>query len=437
MKNELFKTPSAIDVEVSVLGGMLMDAGWMLTALEMLSEESFYKSEHQYIFSAIQSINNKGGHVDILTTSQELFKQKTITKAGGPGYVSSLTNTVGYLGKSIENYCLILREKEMARKQIDFGRLVIQKAEMSTDVFELNEFMADRIHNIMNLGELKKEVNTEELAIKLSKKIEKAGQMGGITGIKTGIKSQDRLFRGFQKTDFIVLAARPGMGKTALALCEFIYMTVVEQKPCIFFSLEMSAEQLYQRLVSIWSNIPGDKMNSGNFDENDWAVYHSRVSNLITDKMIIVDDVYDITGIRARVKKERMKREIGSVYVDYIQLVEAKAQSREQEIAKISRQLKLLAKEIKCPVIGLAQLNRKVDERSDKRPKLADLRESGAIEQDADVVTFLYRPQYYGEGKPGLAYRIVAKHRNGALKDIEMQYIHELTKFKDVDENPF
>lgn len=424
--------PQAIDVEQSVLGAVLQTDNAITIVSELLQPDSFYKMEHSKIYSAMLSLSEKGKEIDLLTIVESLNKSGELSMIGGASYISSLTSDASVLS-SLEEHCYILKEKQMARMQIQFGSDLIKRAYNNTiDVFETNEFMADEVYQIQHIGDVKKDINNEDLAKQLVASIEHASKSQGITGVPTGFKEHDKLLGGFQPGNLIVLAGRPGMGKTALALCYTLHM-ILNQKTVIFFSCEMSGKELFQRFASMFMDINADKFKEGTLTDEDWVVFNSKLSYLLTDHLIIVDDCYTSTEMRNRTKKERMTKEIDCIMVDYIQFMTGKGQTREQEISKISRDLKMLAKEIQVPVIALSQLSRKVDERGDKRPRLSDLRESGAIEQDADVVEFLYRPKYYDEDADDTSYLCIAKHRNGALKDIKLIYQHNRTKFIDYD----
>lgn len=429
--------PQSVEVETSILGSMVMSSEAVVIATELLTSESFYKTENALIFSAISTLNDLDKNIDLMTVVEQLKKDNNLDTVG----IILLTKlTDSFSGDVlVEQHCLILKEKQTARAQIAFGGALIQRAfDSSLDVFETNEFMSDEVHSIQNLGEIKTEVTNQDTAKALIAKMEKAKANKGVVGVPTGFHEQDKLFGGWQDGDLIILAARPGMGKTAKALSDVLNMVMNYSKTVIFFSLEMSALQLFQRLCSMYMGIPADKFRTGDLSDDEWKLFHQKLEPLLSDKLIIVDNCYSVSEIRNKVKRLRMKHKVDCVYIDYLQIAEGKGQSREQEISYISRQFKMMAKEINSPVVALSQLSRKVDERGDKRPKLSDLRESGAIEQDADVVTFLYRPAYYDEqDSDGMSYLIVAKHRNGSLNDIKLIFEHSRTIFKNIETKPF
>lgn len=431
------KVHSSPELEQIVLGAILLDKACIIEAQDLLTAEAFYTSENQIIFISILEISNQGKEVDLITLLEQLKKTAQLEKIGGALAVSELTNRVASTANFTE-HCLILKQHQMQRMQVATAHNILRMAEEGkNDAFEINEYIADQVHQIENISTLKQEHDNTELCRQMIQQMEKAAAMEGITGVPTGFTQQDRLFTGWQAPDLIIMAARPGMGKTAKALCDIFNMAVLHDKTVMIFSLEMSALQMFKRLASLATQIDADKLKRGNLSEAEWGQFHSYIESILTDKIIIVDDCYTVQEVRSRVKRERMDRGIDCVYLDYLQLMEGQGNNREQEISHISRSLKKLCREVNIPLIALSQLSRKVEERGDKRPMLKDLRESGAIEQDADIVTFLYRPQYYDpEDSPGLAYLLVAKHRNGALMDIELKYNHNRAQFLNQD-NPW
>jgi replicative DNA helicase len=426
--------PQALDIEEIVLGSMMLDKFCLITGTSTLNPDTFYKSEHSIVYKSIQDLQERGAEVDLVTVVEQLQKNGVLKKAGGPGFVSALTNRVASTA-NFQEHCLIIKEREMARMQIAVAQNMIRMAyDPKQDVFKISEYMADKVHDIQNIGQIKSEQTNEDLAKQLVEQIERAGNMDGITGVPTGYKEQDKLFGGWQAPDLVIMAARPGMGKTAKILCDAFNQAVFYEKTVMIFSLEMSALQLFKRLASLATELDGDKFRRGNMSDADWAQFHANIGQIITDKIIIIDNCQNVQEVKNRIKRERMERQVDIAYIDYLQLMEGQGNNREQEISYISRSLKRLCLEINMPIIALSQLSRKVEERADKRPMLKDLRESGAIEQDADIVCFLYRPQYYDpDDEPGLAYLLVAKHRNGALMDIQLRFNHDRAQFLNVE----
>lgn len=428
--------PHDVDVEEAVLGMFMIESN-SLVHLPTLSSDSFYKIEHQLVFEAIKTLHQKSIHVDIMTVTFQLKSTDGLKLVGGPGKVARMTNKIGSAAY-LEDYCLILIQYETQRRQIQFAAELLQKAyDETVDVFNTNEFMADQVHSISTRSVLTKEILNQDLANNLMDRIYKAQNSQGVTGVPSGFSDHDKLLGGFQPSDLIILAARPSMGKTALALCYFRNAVVDHGKRVIFFSLEMSADQLFQRLAAIHMKLPANKFKRGEMSEGEMRYFNENLTPILSKNLVIVDDCQTLGQITMRTKKERMNGGVDMVIIDYLQLVSIPdIKFREQEVSTISRSLKLLAKDINVPVIALSQLSRAVESRQNKRPMLSDLRESGSIEQDADVVEFLYRSSYYGDqqnGEEDAAYVCVAKHRNGELQDIRLRYVHQLTKFIDFD----
>lgn len=427
--------PHAIDIEKSVLGALLVYPELAVEVMPLINSTYFYKQEYRMIFESIQNIYESGNQIDSILIVQDLMKRKVLKSVGGAGAITGLSNTVASYSM-IEGYCYILKEKLMKRKQIEFGyRLLSDAYDESISVFKTNDLMHSQVNEIIDVSTVKKETTNAEIANEFIDKIHLAKENKGITGVPTGFKEHDSLLGGLQPTDLIILAARPGMGKTALVLAYFRNGVIKFGKRIIFFSLEMSAVQLFQRLCAMHMNIDSDKFKTGSLTEDEWKYFHAKLEPLLSNNMVIVDNCYTMQDIYSRTKKEKLKSGVDAVFVDYIQLIEGSGNNREQEVSKISRRLKLMAKEINAPVVALSQLSRSVETRGgDKRPMLSDLRESGAIEQDADVVEFLYRPGYYGieDAIPGESWIIIAKSRNGALKDVQIHYNHNQTKFIDL-----
>jgi replicative DNA helicase len=316
-------------------------------------------------------------------------------------------------------------------------RFIDQAQSPSFDLFKMNNFAADEVQKIMNVASVKKVIDNVELAQELKRNIEMADQMQGVTGVPTGFSEYDMLTGGHKPTNFIVMAARPGMGKTALALCMMLNAVVKFGKKVMFFTREMPAIELFQRLCCIHMNIDSDRFKRGNLDQKEWDHFNSNLQALLSKDIVIVDDCKTMQEIHLRAKKERMNGEVHEIIIDYLQLVNGPEKKREELISGVSRACKEMATDLCLPVIALSQLNRSVESRGgDKRPQLSDLRESGAIEQDADMVIFVYRPPYYGDTSHGdnAAFICIAKHRSGKLQDVPLKFIPELTKFIDTDQ---
>lgn len=370
---------------------------------------------------------NEDKQIDILTVSEKLRKQ--LDQVGGAYYISTLTNRVGQT-THLESHCLILREKEILRAIIESGHRNASEA-YENDAMEQASRVLKDAENIAQLCDLSNPRSLSGLIDSVLETASKAQHTGGLTGLPTGFKLLDMIYGGRQNTDLIIKAARPGMGKTAQALCEALNMA--KDHKVLFFSLEMGSEQLMQRLISIDSGVPLEDLRKGRLTDQDWVTLNG--SNRIkTSGLTIVDDVYTLDGIKAKARKQKIKEGLDVIFVDYLQLVGCdigKGRNRENEVSAISRGLKMLAKSLKVPVVALSQLSRACESRADKKPMLADLRESGAIEQDADVVEFIYRPEYYGfPDLDGCAYILIEKNRNGKNAEVELRFNANNVRFE-------
>ena len=437
--------PQSPEVEESVLGAMLLGSQAVNDAIDILQPESFYKVEHQKIFSAILQLFGDTETIDILTVSEKLRKNGDLDFVGGPAYISKLTNRVASTAH-VEFHARIISEKYILRSLIDVSAEVIKSAYDETkDVFSVLNEAEEGLFKITE-GNIKKSYTPVKDAVADAIiEIQKASEnKDGVSGVPSGFTDLDRLTAGWQRSDMIVLAARPAMGKTAMVLSMARNAAIDFQKPVAIFSLEMSNVQLTKRLMAMETGISSEKLKKGFTDEKDWKQLHDRISNL-AEAPIFIDDTpaLSIFELRAKCRRLKMQHNIEMVIIDYLQLMTAglKAGNREQEISMISRSIKEIAKEINVPIIALSQLSRSVETRGgDKRPMMSDLRESGAIEQDADMICFIYRPEYYGlmedeSGAPtaGVTEIIVAKHRNGGLDNVKLRFIPELTRFMDFD----
>ena len=434
--------PQAVDIEEAVLGGLLIEFENCLGVLDRINAKTFYKPENGKIFEAMVSLNKEGKKIDILMVTEQLRKMEALQIVGGPGRIAMLTNRIASAAH-IEMHCMVLREKQMLREQIEIGSIIVKRAYDETEnPFEINDFAADEIFKISNFNNLRTEETFEEMSHQLIKETLKAQDNGGIVGLETGFNEQDRVLKGYKGGNLIVKGARPGMGKTAQMLCEVYHIGFIQKKPVVVFSMEMTRYEMFKRLLSIHNDIGVKLYKANGLSVADLAFAEQQLAMISKSKIIIVDNCRTIHAVRNRCKKESTLEPLAAVYIDYLQLMAGEGNIRENQIASISRGCKELAVELNIPVIALSQLGRSVETRGgDKRPMLIDLRESGAIEQDADVVQFIYRPQYYGiienekgESMKGVAYLLIAKHRGGKLKDIKVQFIHDRTLFKDFDD---
>lgn len=439
--------PQALDIEEAVLGALMLDRDALASVIDALKADTFYKTEHRLIFSVIYDLFGQSKPVDILTVVQELKKRGELDMAGGAAFITSLTNRVASTA-NIEYHARILNQKQIQRELINVSSHIIKEAyEESADALILLDDAERKLFAVAE-GNIKKNFSKMSTLISEAKKqIEKAGQQqDGLSGVPSGFLQLDRMTAGWQKSDLVILAARPGMGKTAFVLSIARNAAVDFQKPVAVFSLEMSSIQLVMRLISSETYLSGDKLKKGNLAEHEWHQLDTKIREL-SEAPLFIDDTpaLNIFELRAKARRLKANHDIQMIIIDYLQLMTAGTDSRggnrEQEISMISRSLKSIAKELEIPIIALSQLSRDVEKRAgSKIPQLSDLRESGAIEQDADMVLFIYRPEYYkidstDDGAPvgGLAEIHIAKHRNGALGAVNLKYIQELVKFTDPD----
>ena len=437
--------PQAIEVEEAVLGALMLERDAYVTVADFIDTKSFYKEEHQKIFDAIKKLSGNEKPVDLLMVTQELKDRNQLDEIGGPAYITQLTRRVASAAH-IEFHARIIAQKFIQRELIRVSTEIQSKSYDDTlDVDDLIDFSESALFQIAQ-GNIKKEtVPIKPILNQAILQIEKAkNQKEGLSGIPSGFTALDRITSGWQKTDLVIIAARPSMGKTAFVLSMAREMAVAHNKSVALFSLEMSSIQLVTRLIASETELGSQKLKSGRLEDWEWEHLNRKISSL--DKApIFIDDTpaLSIFEFRAKCRRLKMQYDIEVVIVDYLQLMTAGADnrgSREQEVSTISRSLKAIAKELDIPILALSQLNRSVESREGKRPQLSDLRESGAIEQDADLVLFIHRPEYYGITEDdsgnsllGVAEIIIAKHRNGATGDIHLSFKKELAKFSDME----
>src|SRR5210317_2099046 len=446
--------PQAIDLEEVVLGAMMIDKKGVDEVIDILTPEAFYKEAHQHIFEAIFHLFENSEPVDLLTVSTQLKKNGKLELIGGDFYLISLTQKVSS-SAHIEFHVRIILQKFIQRSLIKISNEIIEDSYDETkDVFDLLDKAESRLYEVTQ-GNIKKSSETaQDLVIQAKKKIEEISNKEGLSGVPSGFDKLDKLTSGWQESDLIIIAARPGMGKTALTLSMARNIAVNQNIPVAFFSLEMSSVQLITRLISSETSLSSEKLRTGRLEKHEWEMLNVKVKTL-EKAPLFIDDTPSLSIFDLRAKARRLSSQYGIklIVIDYLQLMTAgssqKGGNREQEISTISRNLKALAKELNVPVIALSQLSRAVETRGgSKRPLLSDLRESGAIEQDADIVSFIYRPEYYKieewddeEQSPteGQAELIIAKHRNGGLDNIRLKFIGSLGKFDNLDrhDSPF
>jgi len=444
--------PQALELEEAVLGALMIEKDAYYIVSELLRPESFYKNEHAKIYKAIMDLAFKQEPIDMHTVTEQLRKNGDIEEIGGPYYISLLTAKVASAAH-VEYHARIIAQKYLARELIRISSEVQSKAfDDKTDVDDLMQEAEGKLFEVSQRN-IKKDVTQIDPVIKeaLDRINTAAGKKDGMSGIQTGFHSLDKYTSGWQKSDLIIIAARPAMGKTAFVLSMAKNMAIDYNIPVAVFSLEMSNVQLANRLIMNVCEIDGEKIKNGRLENDEWERLDRKLKDL-DGAPIYIDDTPSLSVFELRSKARRLVKEhkIKIIIIDYLQLMNASGMnfgSREQEVSIISRSLKGLAKELDIPIIALSQLNRGVESRTGhegKRPQLSDLRESGAIEQDADMVCFIHRPEYYkitedenGNSLLGIGEIIIAKHRNGATGDIQLKFKKNFAKFQNLDDENF
>ncbi len=437
--------PQAIEVEEAVLGALMLERDAYVTVADIIDTYSFYKEEHRKIFEAIKSLSLNQKPVDLLMVTQELKDRNQLEEVGGPAFIAQLTRRVASAAHT-EFHARIIAQKFIQRELIRVSSEIQSKAYDDTlDVDDLIDFSESSLFKVSE-SNIKKETMPIRPVLKAALDLiaEARNREDGLHGIPSGFTALDRITLGWQKTDLIIIAARPSMGKTALVLSMARNIAVDHNRPVAIFSLEMSSLQLANRLIAAETELGSQKIKSGRLEDWEWTLLHSKIAKLSNSPLFIDDTpALSIFELRAKCRRLKMQHKIQGVIVDYLQLMTAGMDnrgSREQEVSTISRSLKAIAKELDIPIIALSQLNRSVESREGKRPQLSDLRESGAIEQDADIVIFIHRPEVYGiteddnqNSTKGVAEIIIAKHRNGATGEIHLAFRKELAKFSDME----
>lgn len=439
--------PQAIDLERAVLGAMMLEKNAVTDTIDILKRESFYDPRHQYIFGAIQELFGTSQPIDILTVTNHLKSRGELAAVGGAAYISQLTSRIASTAH-VEFHARIISEMHIKRELIRMSGEVMRDAfDETNDVFDvLNKAEGDLFKIAEN--NMGKSVDVMQNVVRAAiEEIEKASQNSdGISGVPTGFYELDKITAGWQRSDMIVIAARPAMGKTAFVLSMARNTAVDHNMGVAIFSLEMSSVQLVKRLIASETRLSAEKLRKGDLRDDEFQQLHSRINKLSTAP-IYIDDTpgLSIFDLRAKCRRLKMQYDIQMVIIDYLQLMTAGSSkgggNREQEISSISRSIKEIAKELNVPIIALSQLSRSVEQRGgDKRPVLSDLRESGAIEQDADIVSFIYRPEYYGfiqdengNSNAGVGEIIIAKHRNGALENVRLRFVKEYARFENLE----
>jgi replicative DNA helicase len=434
--------PHSLEAEVSVLGAALLSTTAASEAIELLRADDFYRGAHRVVFEAVQALVAQGEPADTVTVTDWLARRDRLDEIGGPAALHDLTVSTPTAANATY-YARIVRDKSLLRRLVDAGTAVTRLGYEATDdartVVDNAESIIFEISQTTDTGEYSRlgDLLTESFA-----QIEQlAEQKSEVTGLATGYDDLDRLTAGLQPQNLIILAARPAMGKSSLVLGISHFVTARLQKPVLLFSLEMSKLEIVNRLLSSEARIDSSRLRTGRLEDTDWRKLGDALGTL-SEAPLFIDDTPSISLMEIRAKARRLKQKQGLelVIVDYLQLMQShrRVDSRQQEVAEISRGLKMLAKELDVPVVALSQLSRQPESRTDKRPMLADLRESGSIEQDADIVGFIYRDEVYDEDSPdkGIAELIIAKHRNGATGIVKLAFLAHLTKFANLARGP-
>ncbi len=436
--------PQALEVEEAVLGALMIEKNAPERVLDVLNSDAFYKDAHKYIYESIVELFKDGHPVDIITVTDKLRSKGQLEFVGGAYFVSRLTQRVASTA-NLEYHSHIVMQKYVQRELIAVsGEIVHDAFEAGVDAFELLDRSEEKIFRVKDKSIKKNVEDIGQLINKAIRQIQntKSGE-SGITGVPSGIVEIDRITAGWQRSDLIILAGRPGMGKTAFVLSIARNAAVDHDTPVALFSLEMSSVQLVTRLISAETQLSSEKLRTGKLTEAEWTQLNTKIQQ-ISEAKIFIDDTPALSVFELKAKARRLKanHHIGMIVIDYLQLMrgeDSKNGNREQEISYISRSLKGLAKDLDIPIIALAQLSRQVEQRQDKKPILSDLRESGSIEQDADIVGFIYRPEYYkiqevdGMDTTGLAQFIIEKHRNGSTGGVWMRFRNEYAKFENAE----
>ena len=439
-----FKTPPhSIEAEQSILGGLMLDNSKWDSVGDQVLEEDFYRQDHRLVYRVVSRLATEGRPIDVVTVAEELERINEIENAGGMAYLGELVERTPS-ATNVRAYAKIVHERAVLR------RLISVSGEISDSAFNTNgrttsELLDDAERKVFQIAESRtgQEGGPQSINPVLTRTLERIDELfnstDSITGVTTGFKDLDEMTSGLQPSDLVIVAARPSMGKTAFAMNLVESVLIKGEKPVLVFSMEMPADSLLMRMISSLGQINQTRVRSGKLEEDDWPRLTSAVS-MLKDRPLFIDDTAGLSPTELRSRARRVQREIkqdfGMIMIDYLQLMQipGMTEGRTAEISEISRSLKSLAKELNCPVVALSQLNRSLENRPDKRPMNSDLRESGAIEQDADVIMFIYRDEYYNEDSPdkGIAEIIIGKQRNGPIGRIKLSFQGQFTKFNDL-----
>ena len=434
--------PHSLEAEVSVLGSCLISKDAVSVALEVLKPDDFYRNAHRVVFEAVQALGTANEPVDAVTVTEWLARHGRLDEVGGAAALYDLTDQVPTAANAAY-YARIVRDRSLLRRLIEAGGRVTQLGYEPTDdalqAVDRAETIVYELSQSGGSGELQP-LNTllEETFENLEKL---ARERSEVTGLATGFDDLDRLTAGLQRQNLVIVAARPSMGKSGLALGIAEYVAIDTRKPVLLFSLEMSRTEIVNRMLSSQARIDSGRLRTGRLDDAHWRALGDALGRM-NDAPLYIDDTPSITMLEIRAKARRLKQRVGLelIVVDYLQLMSSnrRTDNRVQEVAEFSRGLKMLAKELNVPVVALSQLSRQPESRTDKRPMLSDLRESGSIEQDADIVGFIYRDEVYDADSPdkGMAELIIAKHRNGAVGKVQLAFLAHFAKFANLSRRP-
>ncbi len=434
--------PNNQEAEQSVIGSMLLDQEAVITASEMLKEDDFYNSRFRILFSSIVSLYRENKPADLVTLTERLKENNVPEEVSSIEFISNIISSVP-TSANVKYYAEIVQQKALLRELIRTTEDITNRCYQ--DSGDINELMDDTERTVFQIVQSRSTSEDftpiNEVALETLENIQNAASSNGsITGISTGFRDLDYRTAGLQPSDLILIAARPSVGKTAFALNIAEYVAMVNHVPTAIFSLEMSKVQLAKRLISMNSKVDSQHIRTGTLEDDEWAKI-TESSIILGESSLVIDDTpgISIQELRTKCRKLKMERGLGLIIIDYLQLMSGSGSrniSRQQEISDISRSLKALAREVNCPVIALSQLSREVEKREDKRPILSDLRESGAIEQDADVVMFLYRDEYYNKDastQKGVTEVIIGKQRNGPTCTVKLKWLSQYTKFANLE----
>ena len=431
--------PHSLEAEQSVLGAMLLDKDAIAKAIDILVVDDFYREAHRIIFDAVVTLYNRAEPVDLIMVTELLRQKNALESVGGASYISSLANMVPTAANA-EYYASIVKDKSIYRALVNAGNQISSMGfESGQDVEQTMDRAQQLIFNISQKGRIKTIDDMNTVLMRTFDRIERLYEtMGAVTGVPTGFTEMDRMLSGLQPSELIIIAARPSMGKTALALNIATHVALNDKKPVLIFSLEMSQDLLAQRMLCAQASVNAQELRRGNLTDSDWPKLSQAIGRL-SEAPIFIDDTPTISAleIRSRARKLKIEKGLGLIVIDYLQLIQGKGrtESRQQEIAEITRSLKSLARELEVPVLSLAQLSRAVEATADKKPMLSHLKESGEIEQSADVVAFIYRDEYYNvdtENK-NIAEIIIAKQRNGPTGSFQLYWQKEYTRFRNLE----